>query len=231
MKTVVKTGVVILFFVLVSISLISYASAITGSIGNARMVLRVETGDTVEKYILVKNINDVPIDVKVTAAGDLADDIEILDDEFTLEPNSERKAYFRVKIKKEGTTESNINIQFTPEEGNGVGLSSTVIIIAKGEGEWDEEDNTEEDTVEDGLVSVSLGGTGENKNNDSGMSKQVIISIIVTIIVFVIFIIVLVLYCMQIKKMEEAKKESEKEVKKEVKKSVKTKPKKSVRKK
>ena len=48
------------FIILILISSISLVHAITGSIGNARMVLRVNVGDTIEKYILVKNVNDIP---------------------------------------------------------------------------------------------------------------------------------------------------------------------------
>ena len=65
----------------VMLSFVSSVYAITGSIGNARMILRVEQGDTIEKSILVKNVNDVSVDVLLEAIGDLADDIKIEDEE------------------------------------------------------------------------------------------------------------------------------------------------------
>ena len=122
---------VLFFFILVSPV---FVSAITGSIGNARMILRAETGDEIEKYVLVKNVNDVAIDVQISVSGDLAEHIDIQDESFTLEAGDEKKAYFTVDVKKSGTSESKINVQFTPVDGgNGVGLSSTVIVIAEGD--------------------------------------------------------------------------------------------------
>ncbi len=111
----------ILVLVVMMLSFVASVSAITGSIGNARMILRVDEGDSIEKYILVKNINDVSVDVELFASGDLEDHITIRDSEFTLSPNSEKRAYFDIDVAKDGTTETKINVKFAPSEGgNGV---------------------------------------------------------------------------------------------------------------
>ena len=167
--------------------MISSVFAITGAIGNGRMVLRAETGDTIERYVLVKNTNDVPLDITVSVSGDLADDTEIIDDSFSLEPNTDKKAYFEIDVKEEGTTETKINVMFAPQDGgNGVGLSSTIIIIASGE-------SIEDPDVPP--VSVTPGnGNDDNQDNDNGtgLDNKVIWGLSITGVIFLIFLILLV---------------------------------------
>ena len=137
MKRVLVSGMLIFLLC------VSFTSAITGSIGNARMILRevdgrdIEVGDVIERTILVKNVNDVSVDIELFASGDLAEDTTVVDDKFTLGAGEEKKAQFRIKVTKSGTTETNINVKFSPQdEGNGVGLTSTVIIIAGENSFW-----------------------------------------------------------------------------------------------
>jgi hypothetical protein len=140
------TFILVLALFIISINL---CSAITGSIGNARMVLRLEQGDTIEKYVLIKNVNDVPIDIMISVSGDLEDYIELEQTEFTLNAGEEQKAYFTLEAAKSGTTETNINIKFMPQdEKNGVGLMSTVIVIAQESSFWDFLNSDDEDNEE-----------------------------------------------------------------------------------
>lgn len=137
-KPMLKKIVPLIFILLLTISMIASVSAITGSLGNARMVLSkdengnpIKVGDKIEKSILVKNVNNVSLDIKLSPSGDLAGSIDIQDKEFTLDAGEEKKAYFTISVTKEGTTESKIDVTFTPLVGkNGVGLSSTIIVIA-----------------------------------------------------------------------------------------------------
>ncbi len=172
---------------IVFLIMINFASAITGSIGNARMILRVTEGDTIEKYILVKNVNDVDVNIEISASGDLEENIKILDDNFTLEAGNERKAYFTIKVKEKGTTETSINIKFSPIEGkNGVGLSSTVIVIAKekeGFNWWSGENNNSTNTNSTSLIDkVSSVNSG---------ALFIIVLLIIFVILLIIFLVVL----------------------------------------
>jgi hypothetical protein len=212
------SGVLVLLMVL---SFIGSVSAITGSIGNARMILRVETGDKIDKYILVKNMNDVPLEIELSADGDLAGYIDIKDDKFTLNAGGQKKAYFEIEAKKEGTTETKINIMFTPEDGNGVGLSSTIIVIAKGEGEWDDENGVDERG--DG-VSVTPGNVIDDFTEGKPSKIKVLLS--VTFAVLLIFFLVLILLFRKTKQGIEVEKDAGAK-----KKRVASKPKKSSRKK
>jgi len=178
-----KANVLVLgLFVLMIFGFMSSVLAVTGSIGNARMILRdVQAGDTIEKYILVKNVNTVPVDIELFAAGDLESDIKIIDNNFRLGAGEEKKAQFEIKVRKEGTSETKINVKFSPiDGGNGVGLSSTIIVIAeKGPGFF--ESFFEGDSVDD------VSGDSNVKKSNNGL----MIGLSVTAVVFLVLVILL----------------------------------------
>ncbi len=174
----------------------SVLAIITGSIGNGRMILRAETGEKIEKYVKVINSNDVSVNIEVFASGDLAEHIEIKDKNFTLAPKEEKNAYFTIDVEKPGTTESNINVKFSPiEGGNGIGLSSTVIVIAGGE------DKEEDNIFGAGFDKINLltGGVIGIENK----SSRIALALSLTFFVLVIFIMVLILF--YVKKQREVK--------------------------
>lgn len=209
---------------LMTLMLIGSVLAITASIGNARMILDdAKTGDTIERSIAVKNTNDVAVKIKLFATGDLAEDIKIKDDNFTLNAGEEKKAFFTIKVKKAGETESKINVQFTPVDGkNGAGLSSTIIVVASGEDVNDGEDtnaDTNTGNSNDHTNSSSTGITG----NVIGKLDKNMIALGTTLIVALVFIVVLIIYYRPKKKIKngDEKIEKEKVVKTKLKKKVK----------
>ena len=130
MKIGSKSLITSIFIIILMLSFVSSVYAITGSIGNARMILRPEIGDSIEKSILVKNVNDIAVDIELSITGDLVEDIKIKDNKFRLNAGDEKKAFFTIDIRNYGTTETKINVKFIPiDGGNSVGLSSTIIII------------------------------------------------------------------------------------------------------
>ena len=195
-KPMLKKIIPMIFILLLTISMIASVSAITGSLGNARMVLSkdgngnpIKVGDKIEKSILVKNVNNVSLEIKLSPSGDLADSIDIKDKEFTLGALEEKKAYFTISVTKEGTTESKIDVTFTPVNGkNGVGLSSTIIVIA-GKGN-------------------SIFNLG-NGNNNSNQTNLITIAGIITGII----ILVLVILIFYSKKRNKKGEEKEEEIK------------------
>ncbi|MHA2023685.1 MAG: hypothetical protein ACTSWQ_08505 [Candidatus Thorarchaeota archaeon] len=168
------------------LSLIANVSAITGSIGNSRMVLRLETGEEIEKYILVKNKNDETLIIDLSPVGDLAENVEIKEDTFELQPNEEKKAYFTIYADEEGSTETKIDVRFTPEEGNGVGLTSTIIVLASGESGNVPEENTD-DTEIPGVTFNPSPSTGTEDSDKKFEITPTMILIISTLVLIAIF--------------------------------------------
>ena len=183
----------LLICLLLVLGMIGQVSALTGSIGNARMILRdVETGDVIKKTILVKNVNNIPVDIELFASGDLEDSVKIIDNNFRLDAGEEKKAAIEIEVKKSGTTETKINIKFSPiDGGNGVGLSSTIIIIAeKGPGFIEGlfgDDDSSDDGSDDGV------GDDSNMGNDevSSGSNMLKIGLSATAFIFLVFVILL----------------------------------------
>ncbi len=179
----------------------AHVSAITGSIGSARMTLRAEVGEEVERSILVRNVNDVAVNINVTASGDLAENVNLDEDNFDLEAGEEKKVYFTIEADEEGTTETRITIKFTPiEGGNGVVLSSVVNVIAAGEGSVDDSEEEDLNDTEDGNdFNFGIGSSddsdsidGEDRDaTDLELSplNMLMISTIVLIIILVILIV------------------------------------------
>ncbi len=186
-KGIVHILLLVLIVVLISLD---YASAITGKIGNGKMILNAEVGDVIERSILVINDNDVVVNITVSASGGLEKDAKIIDKNFILQPGEEKKAEFTIKIKKPGTNTTRINVQFSPMNVNksGVGLSSQVITHAFGKGELPEEEETnseEKSESEDKLTGSIV------KEEDSQSSKVFIMMGVVSIVLLVVLVFLL----------------------------------------
>lgn len=168
----VVTGLIVLLMI-VSVF------AITANIGNARMILRQKPGDTVSKTVLVNNINDISVDIESYASGDLENFTTIKNPKFTLAAGESKNIEFTIKVEKEGTTETKINVKFMPtgNVGGGVGLSSTVIIIAG-----------------QGNETTSTNNTTNSNNNNSNSIGMKTIGIGITAVVVIIFAVLLIIY-------------------------------------
>ncbi len=101
--------------------------SMTASIGNSRIVLRLSAGEEVERYILVRNVNEFPVSISLSAGGDLKNKITISESSFILNPGEEKRAYFNITAQNSGTKESFINALFSAEGKNSVGLKSIII--------------------------------------------------------------------------------------------------------
>jgi len=129
-----KSIVIWLFVLLLIVGFVGDVSAqkVVAKLRGGRMILRLDQGESMRKSITVINDNDIKMKIEISASGDLADRIELEEDSFELEAGSEKNAFFRITAPNEAeTTESNINVKYIPVEGdgNGFGLSATVIVI------------------------------------------------------------------------------------------------------
>ncbi|MFA6023455.1 MAG: hypothetical protein WC781_05190 [Candidatus Pacearchaeota archaeon] len=120
-------GVVIFAFILI---FSANTSAITGKIGNGRMILNTEVGEKIDRSILVINDNNITLNISLFPTGDLANSIIVNDKSFLLQPGEEKKAGFTIQSDKAGRYESKINVKFTPYQINesGVGLSAQIVL-------------------------------------------------------------------------------------------------------
>lgn len=177
-----KTTVLIIFLLTLPI-----IYGLTPSIGNEHMVIHTEVGEgittVIEKYIKVNNVNDVPVKINLEPTGDLIDIIELLDKNFTLQPNESKEANFMIRLDNSGTYQGQIGVGFTTLEGsNGVGLSSTIIIIANGpEAEIPEE--IEEEEIPEGGVEEEIKEIEEEEKVTGKKKANLLIGLLLIIIV------------------------------------------------
>jgi len=171
---------------IVCILVIPVSYGLTASMGNARMVLRpeVEKGKTttIDKSILVNNVNDIPIKVIFEPEGNYKKIITMIDNEFELQPTESKHAQFRIELKSGGDYDGKILVSFSPADpevkDNSVGLASTIVILANGPITEDyyevmSKENTTPDTEEE-VVGIEEEGVIEESEqvseNQTGVS-------------------------------------------------------------
>jgi len=112
---------------------ISLTSALAGSIGNAMMIIRAEKGDIIDKYLIIRNVNEVPVYVDLSVSEGFSDKISLLNESFILEPGEEEKAYFTINVGDSVQIEGNIYIKFSSgnQTETGVGLTSKIAVITE----------------------------------------------------------------------------------------------------
>jgi hypothetical protein len=177
-------AVVFLLFQFVAVS------AITASLGGSRMILRPEVGEIVERSLLIKNVNDVPITIDFYPTGDLVENLELEDDQIELDPGEEAKVYFTIYTDLPGSFETKINVRFGAEDSEAVGLTSTVIIIAKDSDNEIEERDEEELSIKEEETNSHIFNSGEvpvkiSVEEDSSLNKMLLTLTVVLAVVFI----------------------------------------------
>ena len=178
-----STNKIILYTCILAILLVLLPGvfAISASIGNSKMVLRVGPGEEVEKYILVKNVNDAAVNISLEVTGELINNVKLEETSFRLEAKEEKRAIFTIKAGENGTSETKVNVKFTPDEGSSVGLSSEIIMIVNekyaGAGRITEENGKNENIVNknDSIIDKITGMISSNENESDGNSNKMII--------------------------------------------------------
>jgi hypothetical protein len=201
---------------LIMMLLMGVFSAVTATIGNAKAIIEADKGEILDRTIIVRNVNDVIVDIEIGASGDLKDYVKVIDEKFSLNPGEMKKARYKIEIGEGGTTITNLNVQFSPQDGsNGVGLSAELIVKAGGSNNLDRQDDINDDLgdsnsdnqdsssddSEDTGVSISF------KNNPAtgrviglkNVNKAVVFGSLSTLIVLIV-LIGLVVYANKISK-------------------------------
>ena len=191
-------GLTLIYLILI---LAPFASALTGSIGNAKAIVTVDLSETkvLERTVLVKNVNNISVDIKLEAADDLELITEIIDNEFTLEPNQEKKARFKVNIPKEGIYNGNIVVFFKPTDGKGAGVALQSNLILKVTGKSSTETKDEEPEFLENLFNkdensqenLVTGTTVKETNNETFGPAIILFLTLIGVIVASVFIFVM----------------------------------------
>ena len=177
-----KKGTIVFGIAVILLLNLVVVSAITANMGNARMILYPEvngwTTTKIQKSILVKNVNDVSINISLVADSDAEKFIQITDKDFVLLPGEQKAARFVVEVKTEGTYEGKINVFFKPQNNeSGVVLSSTIIAVAK---------KDQSDAPNNNDSGDESNTDNPDSNNNSGISPIVIVFSISTLLLAVI---------------------------------------------
>ena len=178
----------IITLILLLLLTVSSVSALTASMVPARMVVREKPDVEVEKFILVKNVNNVSVTIEMFVAGDLENNVKIRENNFTLSPGEDKKAYFTIKADEEGTYTTKINFKFIPEKGNTVGLASTITFVAgSGEGSDSNEENEEDVTTNINEETNKLASKIRQSNIVSPLNLLLVSTIALAVILIVLF--------------------------------------------
>ena len=184
---------------LILLSLAAQVSAITGRLGNSRMILRLDVGEEARRNLLIQNVNDVALTIELVASGDLAGNVEFEESSFTLQPGEEKNAYFTISSNEPGTTETKINVMFKPPQGSGVGLSANIIVIAEGDAIGENPDVPVDEETGNGSNNTGFTFNPSPANNLPGKSffssfkfTPITILTISTVALIVIFIILII---------------------------------------
>ena len=180
-----KLFIIVIFCLLLT----PFASAITGSIGNAKAIVTVDLSKSniLERTVLVKNVNDFAINIKLEPAEDIEFITEIIEKEFVLGPNEEKKAAYKVTIPKEGIYNGNIVVFFSPPEGGGAGvvLQSNLIIKAVGEGSGIIEDEEDVEAEEKNINGITKSIVSEKSSQLSNLDLSLVLFVVLVAVIVI----------------------------------------------
>ena|SRR3989338_191195 len=180
-----KLFIIVIFCLLLT----PFASAITGSIGNAKAIVTVDLSKSniLERTVLVKNVNDFAINIKLEPAEDIEFITEIIEKEFVLGPNEEKKAAYKVTIPKEGIYNGNIVVFFSPPEGGGAGvvLQSNLIIKAVGESSGIIEDEEDVEAEEENINGITKSIVSEKSSQLSNLDLSLVLFVVLVAVIVI----------------------------------------------
>ncbi len=187
-----KTLIILFLSVVTILFLSSMVLAVTGKIGNARVVLypEVDGKTTIDRTILVINDNDFDVDINITASEEFKDIVQIQDNQFTLKAGEQKDARFKIVLKQLGDYDGKLMVYFTQRgEKQGVALASRIIIHATGPG------GQNVNATDSGGVNVGGNRTTGNviKNTGGKISPALIILGVSTLVCVLILVYLMIL--------------------------------------
>jgi len=139
MKVLMTSAMFLIFILFLS----NQTFAIRASLGNSRMILRVNVSKghpgVLSGFITVNNYNPYPVQVMVLPDQVLSSlDTQVKPQAFTLQPNESKDVSFKVTVYEPGRYDGKLLVSYRGRPLNSsrdeqVGLSATIIIFAHGE--------------------------------------------------------------------------------------------------
>ena len=194
-----KIHTLLIFLILV----IPIANALTGSIGNARAIVSVtldEDSKVIDREILVQNVNNESVKITLEPKDDFETVVNILDKEFVLQPNEEKKARCQITVTQPGIYNGQVVVLFEAMQGKspGVALPSSIILKVfdkdgnlPGEVDIEVPETVSEEIVENeitGGASVNVGNDIQKEDNkgSSNWIKYVFLGLFIIVIAGVV---------------------------------------------
>ena len=191
MKWLQKKDLIIVLLLMFMFVFIVNVSAVTGKIGNARVVLYPEINGktTIDRTIQVINDNDFPVNINISESDEYKGIIQVEDKGFTLQAGEQKDAKFKIVLTKTGNYDGNVIVYFKKEgDKQGVALASRIIIHATGKGQDGVYDNN---SVKDSDVKgTSI--SGNSVKASLGKISPVFIILGITTLICIIVLIYLI---------------------------------------
>lgn len=124
-----------ILFIISTIFIIQSTLALIVYLRPPKMIIRVNVTPNqpaiIERFLEVKNDNNVTVDVEFRPDGDIKD-ITTMEKRITLEPKEIRNVNFTVEVKEPGTYNGKIIVIYYATNSTGVALQAEILIFAKG---------------------------------------------------------------------------------------------------
>ena len=209
-KDIMKVLMTSTMFLIFILFLSNQTFAIRASLGNSRMILRVNVSKghpgVLDGFITVNNYNPYPVEVMVLPDQVLSSlDAQVKPQAFSLQPNESKDVSFKVTVYEPGRYDGKLLVSYRGRPLNSsrdeqVGLSATIIIFARGESSGL---NPKQNDQNPGQGSNQGSDQGSNTQTQPNQSQSNIVSepskikpntIVGLIIIVVIIVIGLLLY-------------------------------------
>ena len=116
-------------FVIFSLILLNSTSAILGYLRPPKMIIRLNTSETVERSFVIQNVNNISIVVNASISGNISEVITIKNPSFELIPNETKTMDFTTKTDKSGVYSGQIVVTYNNEP---IQIASDITIFATG---------------------------------------------------------------------------------------------------
>ncbi len=122
----------IAFLILVTISLFLFnaSNALIVYLRPPKMIIRLNTSDTVENSLIIENRNNITIGIGATMNGDLSEIITIKNPNFDILPDETKTIDFVTKVKDPGTYSGQILVAYTTGEIEPVVVPAEITVMA-----------------------------------------------------------------------------------------------------